>query len=342
MGLVGLLACVALIAWLLVQDRRRRPFLSGALWIPTFMVMSLGSRTPSSWLSAFVGSAGPGNLIDQVFYLVTIAASWNIASKRGLRMNKLFAANTALMVFYFYFLLSPIWSDYPSDSLIRVLKDFGATVIVIAGIFSEQNPLDAVRAVFVRCAYVLIPLSVLFSRFSFGGFGRAYAKNGDIMIVGVCEYKNSLGEMAMVLSLFLVWDFVESRPADAKRLWSGMRWDFLVLLGMGLYLLNISGSKTSLVVFLIGLGLTYGGGWLGSRSLLRVVFLLALCFPLLIIADRSSASVVTPVLEALGRDATFTGRSDIWKHITLSTVNPVLGTGFYNFWGGRVASTSGT
>ena len=36
----------------------------------------------------------------------------------------------------------------------------------------------------------------------------------------------------------------------------------------------------------------------------------------------------------LGRDATFTGRTDIWDHITLDTVNPVIGAGFWNFWGG--------
>jgi O-antigen ligase len=44
--------------------------------------------------------------------------------------------------------------------------------------------------------------------------------------------------------------------------------------------------------------------------------------------------VITPILQALGRDATFTGRTDIWQHINLKTVNPVLGAGYWNFWGG--------
>lgn len=334
MGAVGFLIAVVFIAWLLARDRRRRPELSAALWVPTLMVMCLGSRSPSSWLNAFIGTSGPGNLVDQAFYFLMIAASWIIAAQRKVRWGKLFAANTALMLFYVYFLISPLWSDQPSDSLIRVLKDFGGIVVVLTAILSEKHPVEAVRAVFVRCAVVLIPLSFVFSRYSFRGFGKTYAKNGSPMVIGVCEYKNSLGEMAMVLSLFLIWDYVESRPPGSKGLFSGMRWDYLLLVAMSLYLLNASGSKTSMVVLLTGVALTYGGGILASRPFNRIVFLLSLAFPLLILADRSSGSVVSPVLQAMGRDATFTGRTNIWNAITLETVNPVLGVGFWNFWGG--------
>jgi O-antigen ligase len=31
---------------------------------------------------------------------------------------------------------------------------------------------------------------------------------------------------------------------------------------------------------------------------------------------------------------TFTGRTAIWDHITLQTVNPILGCGYWNFWAG--------
>src|ERR1035441_9567510 len=45
----------------------------------------------------------------------------------------------------------------------------------------------------------------------------------------------------------------------------------------------------------------------------------------------------------MGRDATFTGRASIWEHITLATVNPLMGAGFWNFWGtisGRVIAVA--
>ena len=44
--------------------------------------------------------------------------------------------------------------------------------------------------------------------------------------------------------------------------------------------------------------------------------------------------MTAPALESLGREPTLTGRSDIWDHISSTTVNPLIGAGFYNFWGG--------
>ena len=39
-------------------------------------------------------------------------------------------------------------------------------------------------------------------------------------------------------------------------------------------------------------------------------------------------------MHALGRNATFTGRTQIWEHINIDTVNPLFGSGYWNFWGG--------
>jgi O-antigen ligase len=160
-----------------------------------------------------------------------------------------------------------------------------------------------------------------------------YAKNGAVTFVGVCGQKNSFGEMLMVLSLFLIWDLLEERWAGAKRVRSRMPWDHLVLLLMGAWLLTLSQSKTSLVCLLIGLALIFGRRWLDSRKTSGMVLLVALCLPFLSLTPQFR-SMTAPMLEPLGRDATFTGRSDIWEHITSTTVNPLIGTGFYTFWGG--------
>jgi exopolysaccharide production protein ExoQ len=39
-------------------------------------------------------------------------------------------------------------------------------------------------------------------------------------------------------------------------------------------------------------------------------------------------------LHALGHNTTFTGRTQIWEHINMDTVNPWIGSGYWNFWGG--------
>jgi O-antigen ligase len=239
----------------------------------------------------------------------------------------------AITLFYVYFAVSSFWSAYPSDSFIRVVKDFGSTLVVASVILSEKNPSAAVRAVYTRSACVLFPLSAVLMKYS--SMGRTYTVNGDVEYIGVATQKNSLGTMVMVLTLFLVWDHLETRAAGAKRPWSGMRWDFMVLMVLGVYLLYMSGSQTSLVCLLLGLALMLGSGSLTSPGISRMVFIIALCLPALLFFAQEFNSAITPLLGALGRDATFTGRTDIWKHITWTTINPLVGAGFNNFWGGK-------
>jgi len=340
MAPLALFLCLVFIAWLQVRDFKRHKSVSVALWMPTFMALILASRTPSGWLGGSTVRTGlpndaAGNLLDQGFFLLMIVGSWIIASSRGVKWNKLFAANTAIMLFYFYFVISSLWSDYPGDSLIRVLKDFGTTVFVISVILSEKDPLEAVRTVYTRCACVLFPLSVFFMKYNYHGLGWNYGKNGTPIFTGVTVQKNSFGEMILVFSFFLVWDHLETRPAGAKWPWSGMGWDRFVLLLMGSWLLHLSQSATSLVGLVIGLALIFRSGWLASRMITRMIFVAALSLPLLLFFTQHFTSIFTPILEALGRDVTFTGRTDIWKNITSTTVNPLVGAGFWTFWGGK-------
>jgi exopolysaccharide production protein ExoQ len=296
----------------------------------------LATRSPGDWLGLHADRAtnnGPGNSIDQVFFASVIAASFVVAWSRRVKWSKVFAANVAIMLFYGYFVASCLWSHSPLDSLIRVLKDFGANIVVISVILSDKKPLEALRAVYVRCACVLIPLSADLVKFS--PLGRQYARNGDVTYVGAAVQKNSFGELLLVFMMFLVWDHLETRSVvGAKRLWRGLRWDTLVLLLMGFWLLQLSDSQTSFVSLLMGLALLLRTGWLASRRVSRLVFMVALSLPLLLLCTQEFSSVFTPLLQSLGRDPTFTGRTDIWKHITFTTVNPLIGAGFYNFWGG--------
>lgn len=288
------------------------------------MLLMLLSRTPSSWLGL------DQNVLDQVFFAAIIILSLVITVVRRVKWGKILAANTAVLCFYIYFLLSIGWSLSPADSLIRILKDFGCSFVVIVVILSENKPLEVMRAVYVRCACILIPLSAVLVRFS--SLGKGYSNDGGITYGGACQTKNEFGELLLISILFLVWDHVERRfVAGAKQLWRGMTWDRIGLILVGFWLLNLSQSKTSLVTLIIALALILRTGWLDSQHVSRTVFGIALLYPVLAL---TSQTLFAPVLEMLGRDATFTGRANIWRHITLSTVNPLIGAGFWNFWGG--------
>jgi len=281
-----------------------------------------------------MGNDAERSPLDQAFYLSILALSWIVVSLRQVKWHKLFAANAWIMLLYLFFAVSVLWSDDLVGSSKRLFKDFGM-VSVISVILSEKDPLEAIRAVYFRCACVLFPLSVVVIRY-FPNIGRGYTIAGEPMFSGVTTQKNTLGEIILVFSLFLIWDCLEARPAGAKRPWIGTQWDRLVLLLMGVWLLNMSQSKTALMCLLIGVSLILRRGWLASSVRInKMVLFGALSIPFLLLFTQQINSIIAPVVEALGRNMTFTGRSEIWEHITFATVNPLVGAGYWNFWGGK-------
>src|SRR5438046_297958 len=101
MALEALVLCLIFIAWLLVRDFRRRPPVSRATWIPTLMLLVLASRPLSSWLSGGADVTNPemaveGTTIDRAFYLSLVIAAWLVASLRGVKWSRFFAANATI------------------------------------------------------------------------------------------------------------------------------------------------------------------------------------------------------------------------------------------------------
>lgn len=337
MATPGLIICLFFIAYLLVRDSRRRTSLSWAIWIPTLFLLIVGSRPLSLWLGGGgsyngVGLANDaeGSPLDQIFFFLVIVSSLIIATLRHVKWGKVLAANVPLLLFYLYFALSISWSEDPLGSSKRLFKDFGL-LFVISLIFSEKNSLEAVRAIYVRCACVLFPLSVVFIKW-FPNIARSFALNGDIMYSGVTTQKNTLGEIVLVFGLFLVWDCLETWPG--KQQWSHLPWDRLLLLAMGLWLLQMCQSKTALMCLLMGSALILRKGWFASKTFSAITLIAALSVPYVLFFAQQFSSVLAPIVEAVGRNMTFTGRTEIWQHITSTTVNPLFGAGYWNFWGG--------
>jgi O-antigen ligase len=332
MATLALILAFGLGGWLLARDCIRRTTLGWALWIPTILVMALGSRSPSEWLA--IGSAwqesNSGNALDHVFFLgLTIGAVLVLISRR-MRWSKLCALNFVLLLFYLYFAVSISWADNGDASFRRWFKDAGFLFVAVL-ILSEKDPLTAMRAVYIRAACVLLPLSVVCCRY-YPQVSRSFAIDGTQELSGVAIDKNHLGESVMVMGLFLCWDYLETRSKGAPRRWN---WDALILALLGSWLLWISNSKTAFACMLIGLTLLlFRRGRLASSKIIgRSLLLGALSLPFLVLLTQEFRTTLGPVLAMLGRDATFTGRTAIWEHITFETVDPITGAGFWNFWG---------
>lgn len=331
--------CLTFSLYFVIRDCRRRRSVSAAVWVPTILLLILASRPVSVWVHGGRGFEGElGNetatsSLDQFFYLSILVASLLIATIRGIRWNRVLLANSAIILFYAYFGASVIWSGDPSGSIKRLVKDFGL-LFVLGVIHSEKDPLQAMRAIYIRCALILVPLSVAAVKY-FPEYSRDYSIGGRPMVTGLSMQKNSLGEVMMLLLLFLTWDYFETRrESPGRQAWWRIPWELLLVFVMCLWLLRLSESKTALLCTFVGIFLIWRGGVFASKMANRAVFVGVLSLPFLLFTSQQFSSVIAPMIEAMGRDMTFTGRTNIWQHITLNTVNPVIGAGYWNFWGG--------
>lgn len=290
------------------------------------------------WLGqSVVYASGTGNEaatspFDQAFFLFVLVSSFIVASSRGVKWSELIKSNAPIMLFYLYFAVSVLWSGDPTGSVKRLIKDFGM-LFVIGVLFSEKNPLQAIRAVYVRCACVLFPLSVVFIKY-FPNLARGFTVEGEPIYSGVTTQKNTLGEIVMVFSIFVVWDYLETQSTGKKKWWRRIPWDRVLLMLMGFWLLKMSQSKTASLCLIIGVLLVIKFRFLAPKFVRRAVLCGALSLPFLLFFSQQFSSVIAPIVEAMGRNMTFTGRTDIWQHITTQTVNPMIGAGYWNFWGG--------
>src|SRR5437868_3492665 len=117
---LAILVCLPVIIWLWRRDVQARPKFSRTFWIPVFWVLILGSRPLSWWLGVGGGGGGwsassnlEGNWFDRSLYLGLIFVAIYILSKRGISWGTLVQQNKALLLFYFFLLVTILWAPFP-------------------------------------------------------------------------------------------------------------------------------------------------------------------------------------------------------------------------------------
>lgn len=223
--------------------------------------------------------------------------------------------------------MSASWSAYPGLSAKRWLRAVGDLIMVLV-IISEDDEREAFGHILRRCAIVLLPLSLLFIKY-YRYIGISYDPFGTMMNVGVTTQKNALGVLCAVVGVFLLWRLLRGLPRvnslDA------------FLMTLAIYLLYLSGSATSLVVFIVGsLVLCFEMVFkLSRKSQNSAIFGLLICLLLVqvFLTNILGDSLVPRFFAATGRDMTFTGRVPLWVDlIAIGTQRPLLGAGYGGFW----------
>lgn len=303
---------------------------SGALWIAIIYMLLVASRPLSVWLGlappASIEQALEGSPVDRITFGILQAMAAVVLIRRWDRVRRLLQGNTPLVVFLAYCLLSLAWSEYPWVAMKRWVKLVGE-VMVIMVVLTDPVPAAAIRRFLVWPSFILAPVSVLFIKY-YPELGRAYEIDGTMMFVGVTNNKNLLGALCLFWGLGLLWILLDSREgARAKAPTLAV----LVALGTTLWLLKLSNSATSKSCFAIGAVLLI---WAKMSVVNRTIGLLHLA-PMLVSYITFAVLVLGQggaILEALGRDPTLTGRTELWERILRMADNPLLGSGYESFW----------
>lgn len=343
----ALYLCIGLIAFLFSFDFKRRPRVSWGFWIPYLWLFVISSRPASQWLgvarasSDVVDQYSDGSPFDRSFFLVLIFAAILILYKRRFSLGRFLVKNRWLTVFFFYCAISIFWSDFPGIAFKRWFKAVGEIAIILV-VLTEDKPLDAIVTLIKRCAYVQIPLSVIYIKF-FSELGRGYTPQGSPDYHGVCLQKNSLGLLCLFVGLTCVWSLFQTLLKKNNKIDRGAMAVDIAMLLMIAYLLRTANSATSLACLLIGTAVIVVMGIPFVKRYPQSVLALSLAVAVLVFLVQGIANVKSTAFEGLGRDDSLTGRTEIWEQVLSRVKNPVFGVGFDSFWlGDRLKSWQGT
>jgi exopolysaccharide production protein ExoQ len=338
--LVALILCCIFIFMLLKKDAKRNPHVSSFLLIPLLWMMLLGSRFVGQWLNysefSQLSLIEEGSVIDRVVFSALIFSALVILWKRDLALKNVFSGNRWLILFLFYCMISISWSDFPFVAFKRWVKELGNFLMVLV-VVTEDDDFEAIKAMIRRCAYVLIPLSIVLIKY-FPDLGRQYSFwTGEALYIGVATSKNMLGCLSLITGLYFVYVLMESLTGDriVKKydgLWLVVHIGMLVMI---LWLLHMSQSATSLLAFMGGSAVLFCGRLPAVRRNPALLFDGVIFVVVLIISLDYIFGIKEVIISYVGRDQTLTGRADLWEDVLSFETNPLFGTGYESFWLGK-------
>ncbi|MGC2528001.1 MAG: O-antigen ligase family protein [Candidatus Acidiferrum sp.] len=317
-------------------DRHEDSRVSKALWIPASWLFLISSRPASLWLGMSQSNMNgvdataafeEGSPFDRNVFMILLLAALAVLVLRQYKVGPLLKKNALILLFFLFCAVSIVWSDFPLVAFKRWIKALGDLGMVLI-ILTEADPLSALKRLLARLGFLIFPLSVLFIKY-YLEIGRRLTQGWTEEAVGVATQKNGLGLDCMMYGVFFLWMFVSTYrgrddPGRRRRLLA-----YGTIIGMIIWLLNQCNSTTSIT------GLVCAGAvmWFASRPSRKpaVVHLLVLA----VIGLAVTAVYLDPgggMVEALGKDPTLTGRTEIWHLVLGLHTNPWIGTGFESFW----------
>jgi exopolysaccharide production protein ExoQ len=340
---IPLFLTFVLIVFLFRRDIREKPGVSGALWLPTLWLLLACSRPPSAWLNVFGLSAGgpasveAGSPVDVCFRLGLAIAGCCVLSKRQVQLSEIVRNNGWIIAFFLYCFISVAWSDIPFTAFKQWTKIFGHPIMALI-VLTEPDFEEALTRLMKRCAYVVVPVSILWIKY-YPEYGRMFDDWGMALNIGVTTGKNVLGSVCLILGFFFFWHLLQTwrTPRSTQRR-NELRLIGGFLIGILWLLRQAHSANPTIGLFLAILIVVFVGIRSTIKNFIGTYMLAAL---VLFAAAELTFGISGHLSESLGRGTNLTGRSVLWAHCIEVQSNPILGAGFESFWLGEGAKRVG-
>jgi O-antigen ligase len=312
------------------------------LWVAVIWYALEASQGVSRWMTALgyqvaQTDVADGTPIDRAVFTVLLILAIGILAARRTRLLAIIADNKFLCLLFLYMLVSVVWSDYPLVSIrrwIRSLVDLAMALVVV----TDRNALEAECSVLRRVAFINLPLSIYLIKYV-RGIGTAWSDEGIEMWVGTTSHKNVLGEVVMTAGIYFLFEIIRNR-------WTKRMWPYLAYMLMVAWLLRgspASRSATSALLLGIGSAILLGLFYLRTRMEYvgrhlagGVLMLMIAGIGVLFYQVSTDQSALGAGIGAVGRDATLTGRTDLWRDLwPIAMDHMMFGVGYGSFWIGN-------
>ena len=284
------------------------------------LVLLLSSTATFAVFQGTEADPAQGSSTIQAIWLMVYAITFTFIALRWRLLFRIFARNKLLLLLVMLVLASVLWSAAPEVTLRRSIALLGTTLF--GAYLSARYTLGGQIRLLAWALGIAAVLSLLCAlALPSYGISSDPLTPGDWQ--GVFDHKNALGSsmaLGAMVSLLLA--------TSARRL----RWLAWACFVLSLALLLLSNSVTAMVVFstlLILLPLYRALRWRYTLAVPALIFAIVLVGAVVVF----SVSNWGVVLNALGRDVTLTGRTQLWD-VVLDMIRerPWLGYGFSAFW----------
>jgi O-antigen ligase len=214
----------------------------------------------------------------------------------------------------------------------RWIKILGHPIMALI-VLTEPDPEEALKRLMKRCAYVVVPVSILFIKY-YPQLGRKYDPwTGIQMNNGIAIAKNMLGADCLILGFFFFWHFLQTRQTE-RSTWRRNELRLIAGFSIGIWWLFLQAhSATSLTcLFVAILTVVFVGLRSTNKNFIGTYMLAALV--LLAVAELAFG-ISGRFSESLGRGSSISGRKELWAGLLELHTNPIFGVGFESFWLGE-------